>query len=106
MNSLNKNVIVFALLLPIVAVHASTQGLVYPVSVSENGRYFVDQNGNPVLWLGTTQWQIFREYTVEEARTVIERARDKGFVFFQAIAHGCWRWDAAECLWGEAMDQP
>jgi hypothetical protein len=34
---------------------------VYPVKVSENGRYFVDQKGQPVFWLGTTQWQLFRE---------------------------------------------
>ena len=42
----------------------------YPVKESENGRYFVDQNGSPVFWLGTTQWQIFREYTLDEARTI------------------------------------
>jgi len=35
---------------------------VYPIEVSENGRYFVDQKGKPVFWLGTTQWQLFREY--------------------------------------------
>ncbi len=28
---------------------------VYPVKVSENGRYFIDQKGEPVFWLGTTQ---------------------------------------------------
>jgi len=54
---------------------------VYPVQVSENGRYFVDRNGDPVFWLGTTQWQLFREYTAEEARTILEKTADKGFVF-------------------------
>ena len=40
-----------------------------PIKVSENGRYFVDQNGTPLFWLGTTQWQLFREYTLDDAKT-------------------------------------
>ena len=52
-----------------------------PVKVSENGRYIVDQNDHPVFWLGTTQWQIFREYNLDEARTIIENVKSKGFVF-------------------------
>jgi hypothetical protein len=28
------------------------------LKVSADGRYFVDQNGSPVFWLGTTQWQL------------------------------------------------
>ena len=61
---------------------------VYPIKVSENRRYFVDQNGNPVFWLGTTQWQIFREYTLEEARTTLERVKANGFAFVQAMLMG------------------
>lgn len=60
----------------------------YPVKVSENGRYFTDRNDNPVFWLGTTQWQIFREYTVEEAALTIESVRDNGFSFIQAMLMG------------------
>jgi hypothetical protein len=29
--------------------------------VSPDGRYFVDQDGTPVFWLGTTQWQLFHD---------------------------------------------
>jgi len=61
---------------------------VYPVKVSDNGRYFVDQKGSPVFWLGTTQWQLFREYTVEDARTILEKTADKGFVFAQVMLMG------------------
>ena len=61
---------------------------VYPVKVSDNGRYFVDQRGNPVFWMGTTQWQLFREYTVEDARTILEKTADKGFVFAQVMLMG------------------
>jgi hypothetical protein len=61
---------------------------VYPVKVSENSRYLVDQRGTPVFWLGTTQWQIFREYTLEEAKFTIERIKANGFVFIQAMLMG------------------
>ena len=61
---------------------------IFPVKISENGRYFVDQNNNPVFWLGTTQWQIFREYTIEEARTIIEHTKNRGFIFIQAMLMG------------------
>jgi len=60
----------------------------YPVKVSENGRYFVDQKGQPVFWLGTTQWQIFREYKLEEARLTLEKIKSHGFAFVQAMLMG------------------
>ena len=40
--------------LAIFAVSASAEQPAYPVKVSENSRYFVDQKGNPVFWLGYT----------------------------------------------------
>jgi len=61
---------------------------VYPVKVSENGRYFVDQKGIPVFWLGTTQWQLFREYKLEEARIILERTKARGFAFAQVMLMG------------------
>jgi hypothetical protein len=50
---------------------AAAERPVWPVKVSPNGRYFVDQKGTPVFWMGTTQWQLFREYQVEDARTIL-----------------------------------
>jgi len=61
---------------------------VYPVKVSPNGRYFVDQKGAPVFWLGTTQWQLFRDNTLEEAKTVIANVKGKGFAFVQVMLVG------------------
>jgi hypothetical protein len=60
----------------------------YPVKVSENGRYFVDQNGTPVFWLGTTQWQLFRGYTLEEATLILEKTARTGFAFAQVMVLG------------------
>jgi Protein of unknown function (DUF4038)/Putative collagen-binding domain of a collagenase len=61
---------------------------VYPVKVSQNGRYFIDQKDNPVFWLGTTQWQLFREYSREDARTIIEKSKERGFAFIQVMLLG------------------
>ncbi len=67
---------------------ASAGEPVYPVKVSESGRYFTDQNGEPLFWLGTTQWQLVRDYTLSEAREILERTRGKGFVFAQVMLVG------------------
>jgi len=60
----------------------------YPLKVSENGRYFVDQKGVPVFWLGTTQWQLFREYKLEDARTILQKTKERGFAFAQVMLMG------------------
>lgn len=76
--------------LPILAFgpDASAGEPVCPIKVSENRRYFVDQKGDPVFWLGTTQWQLFREYTLEEARLIIEKTKAHGFAFAQVMLLG------------------
>jgi len=84
---IGKTFLMLPALLIVAATTASAQP-VYPIKVSENGRYFVDQKGDPVFWLGTTQWQIFREYTLDEARTTLERVKANGFAFVQAMLMG------------------
>jgi len=72
----------------LIAATLSAAEPVYPARVSENGRYFVDQKGQPVFWLGTTQWQLFRDYKLEDARTILEKSKDKGFAFAQVMLMG------------------
>ncbi len=67
---------------------ASAEQTAFPVKVSSNKRYFVDQRGNPVFWLGTTQWQLFREYKLEEAKTILEKTGSHGFAFVQVMLLG------------------
>ena len=88
MSTTVKRVFLSVLLLSAFAVSTVAEEPVYPVKVSENGRYFVDQRGNPIFWLGTTQWQIFRDYTLDEVRTTLENIKSKGFVFVQAMLMG------------------
>jgi len=66
----------------------SSAAAAYPVRVSENGRYFVDQRGTPVFWLGTTQWSLFRDYKLEDARTILEKTKSHGFTFVQVMLLG------------------
>ena len=41
---------------------------VFPLKISENGRYFVDQTGKPFFYHADTGWQIYQRLTTEEAR--------------------------------------
>ena len=55
----------------------------FPIKVSRDGRSFTDQAGAPVFWLGTTQWELFRGYTLEEATAIIDGSGAAGFTFIQ-----------------------
>ncbi len=83
-----KNVVSVLGALLAVGSPALTQKTEFPVAVSENKRYFVDQKGDPVFWLGTTQWQLFREYTLDEARIILERTAANGIKFVQVMLLG------------------
>lgn len=85
-----KRALLAVLLLSVAAFtdHARAGEPVYPLKVSENRRYFTDQQDDPVFWLGTTQWQLFREYTLEEARMIIEKTKGHGFAFAQVMLAG------------------
>ncbi len=86
--NLNAALRVLHLALLASAVGVSAAEPVYPVKVSPNGRYIVDQRGEPVFWLGTTHWQLLREYNLEEARLILDKSKDKGFVFLQVMLLG------------------
>ena len=54
----------------------------WPVRVSDNWRYFVDLQGRPVFWLGTTRWQLVPDQSIfatpdgwENALLIVEPSR-------------------------------
>jgi len=59
-----------------------------PIRVSANGRYFVDQNDRPFFWLGDTQWQLFRDFTLAEAEMILQNRKSKGFNAIQVMLTG------------------
>jgi len=67
---------------------ALTEAVEFPVAVSDDGRYWVDRGGRAVFWMGTTQWELVRGYTFEDAATIIERTRANGFVYAQVMLMG------------------
>jgi len=48
----------------------------------------VDQKGQPVSWLGTTQWELFRDYILEDAQLSLDKSKDKGSVLVQTMFGG------------------
>ncbi len=74
---------VLVVLLTCLACGSAAEPIAWPVQVSQNGRYFVDQTGKPVFWSGTTQWELFRGYTPEDAKTILEKTASHGFTFVQ-----------------------
>jgi hypothetical protein len=88
MRSASKIVLPLWILLLAAGSIASADQTAFPVKVSENHRYFVDQNGAAVFWLGTTQWELFRGYTLEDAKTIVEKTAGHGFAFAQVMLMG------------------
>jgi hypothetical protein len=82
MQPITKRVLLLALVFSFAAI-AISEPIAFPVKVSPNGRYFVDSAGKPLFWLGTTQWELFRGYNLEDARTILEKTVGHGFTFVQ-----------------------
>ena len=61
---------------------------VYPLQVSANKRYFVDQHHQPFFWLGDTQWELFRSFTLKDAAAIIRDRKNKGFTVVQVMLFG------------------
>ena len=55
-----------------------TTKLAFPLKVSDNGRYFVDQAGKPFLYHADTGWQVFSRLTLSEAREYLTTRHRQG----------------------------
>ena len=54
------------------------------LSVSKNGRYFVDQNGTPFFYLADTAWRLFKQLDRQEVHIYLKNRVEKGFTVIQA----------------------
>jgi uncharacterized protein DUF4038/collagenase-like protein with putative collagen-binding domain len=59
-----------------------------PIRVSPNGRYFVDAHGEPFYFLADTQWELFRRYSLNEAKLILENRKAKGFTVVMVMLTG------------------
>ena len=57
----------------------------YPVRVSENRRYLIDQRGQPFFYLGDTAWELFRRLDRREAEVYLKDRAAKRFTVIQAV---------------------
>jgi hypothetical protein len=51
----------------------------FPLKLSENGRYLVDQRGTPFLVVGDTPWSLIVQLDEPEMERYLKDRRDKGF---------------------------
>ncbi|MGW8314541.1 MAG: apiosidase-like domain-containing protein [Bacteroidales bacterium] len=54
--------------------------------MSDNGRYLVQADGTPFLWLGDTGWGLFQKLTREEADFYLKTRAEQGFTVIHAAA--------------------
>src|SRR5713226_5361373 len=53
------------------------------LKVSPSGRYLVDQDGKPFLYLGDVAWTLLKRLNHEEADEYLKNRADKGFTVIQ-----------------------
>ena len=56
--------------------------------ISDSGRYFTDYDSKPVFWLGDTQWQLFRSFSLDDAEMTLRNRKRHGFSFIQVMLLG------------------
>ena len=62
---------------------AVTEPIAFPIQVAAGSHTFTDAKGRPFFWLGTTQWELFRGYSLEDARIILGKTRENGFSVVQ-----------------------
>ena len=78
-----RQIIFFILMMTLCVSNSYSQ--VKRLSVSDNKRFFQDENGAPFFWLGDTGWLLFAKLTREEAAQYLEDRRQKGFNIIQVM---------------------
>ena len=78
---------------PVVAVRATSapppQPIAFPLQVSSNGRYLVDQNNRPVFWSGDAGWSLIAQVSDADADLYLDNRQQKGVtvVVVELIEH-------------------
>jgi len=59
-----------------------------PILVSDDGRYFVRPGGEPFFWLGDTQWELFRLFSLDDVQQILDSRAKLGFTCLQIMLVG------------------
>jgi hypothetical protein len=73
------NLLSASLSLFLVAGTVRAESPIFPLKVSENHRYIVDQAGRPFLVFGDSPWSLFTHMTVTDADRYMKARHDQGF---------------------------
>jgi len=57
----------------------------FPLRVSDNRRYLVQNDGEPFFYLGDTAWELFHRLSLDEADRYLRDRASKGFTVIQAV---------------------
>ncbi len=60
----------------------------WPLKVSQNGRYLVDQNNKPFFYTADTAWTLVNKLTAASAKKLIDVRKEQGFNAIQASLSG------------------
>ncbi len=82
---------ILVVLLSLMIVKTMAQPFPNPVlngrlKVSDNKRFLVHDNGQPLYWLGDTAWELFHRLNREEAEKYLKQRAEQGFTVIQAVA--------------------
>ncbi|HEY0789783.1 MAG TPA: DUF4038 domain-containing protein, partial [Chthoniobacterales bacterium] len=55
------------------------------LTVSENRRFLVREDGSPFSWFADTAWELFHRLTREEAAEYLAKRREQSFTLIQAV---------------------
>ncbi|UCH15393.1 MAG: DUF4038 domain-containing protein, partial [Bacteroidales bacterium] len=55
------------------------------IMISDNNRYFTDENGDPYFWLGDTGWLLFAKLNRQDAEKYLENRSRNGFNVIQVM---------------------
>jgi hypothetical protein len=65
------------------------------LNISDNRRYFVDDQGRPLFWQGDTEWELFHLFSASDAGSLLQKRREQGFNVIQVMVTGVYpEWDA------------
>lgn len=68
------------------------KAIISPIQTQPGKRYFTDQTGNPVFWLGDTQWELFRMFNASQATGILKDRQAKGFNIILIMLLGVETW--------------
>lgn len=81
-------VLVLAVIVGVFYAYNSRAATAWPLKVSENNRYLVDQNGKAFLYTADTSWTLVNKLTLDSAKKVIDIRKEQGFNAIQISLSG------------------